>query len=88
MFQISRARLSWVWFISTPIWLFEKFLFYLKLAFAYRNLTFIDDVTFGGAGLTVFDVGANKGQSVSFSKKFIQIPKLSHLNPPKKPLIL
>jgi FkbM family methyltransferase len=83
MFQIRKIRLTWIWLISTTIWSIEKFLFYPKLAIAYKNLKLIDDAPLGG-GLTVFDVGANKGQSVSFFKKIYPNSKIFAFEPSEK----
>jgi FkbM family methyltransferase len=57
--------------------------FYPKLAEAYKGLNLIDDATLGG-GLTVFDIGANKGQSVSFFKNIFPNSKIIAFEPSEK----
>lgn len=60
-----KLRNYWVLALSKLIWLIEKIIFYPKLKLAYKELNLSS--AFGG-GLVVFDVGANKGQSIKFFK--------------------
>ena len=61
----------------------EKFFFYPKLATAYRNLNLTENITHGGE-LTVFDVGANKGQSITFFKEIYPQSRIYAFEPSKK----
>ena len=49
--------------ISKTIWTMEKIYFYPKLASSYKDLKLSVE---HGKGMIIFDVGANKGQSVRF----------------------
>lgn len=64
---MNRLRQIWASYVSNIIWGLEKVFFYPKLARAYKELNLID-VKGLRDGLVVFDVGANKGQSVKFFK--------------------
>jgi FkbM family methyltransferase len=83
MFEISKVRLSWVWLISTLIWATEKLLFYPKLSTAYRNLSLPENVV-SGRGITIFDVGANKGQSIRFFKSIYPQSQIIAFEPSQK----
>jgi FkbM family methyltransferase len=61
----------------------EKLLFYPKLASAYRKLNLSENLT-TGVDLTVFDVGANKGQSIMFFKTIYPQSKIFAFEPSKK----
>lgn len=52
--------------ISKTIWTMEKIYFYPKLASSYKDLKLSVE---HGKGMIIFDVGANKGQSVRFFKR-------------------
>ncbi len=80
--NMKRLREQWVSFVSKTIWVIEELFFYPKLAKAYTDLNLIDDATLGG--LTVFDIGANKGQSVSFFKKIYPNSKIIAFEPSEK----
>ena len=67
-FQVVDSLKSfWVPFISNLIWWSEKAFFYPKLAFTYKELDL--NASSNDRNLVVFDVGANKGQSIKFFKK-------------------
>ena len=57
----------WVPFISNLIWWSEKAFFFPKLALTYKELDL--NASSHDRNLVVFDVGANKGQSIKFFKK-------------------
>ncbi len=76
-------RQQWVSIVSKIIWTIEKSFFYPKLAAAYTDLKLIDDAKLRGE-LTVFDIGANKGQSVSFFKKIFPNSKIIAFEPSEK----
>jgi FkbM family methyltransferase len=80
---MKKIRTSWVWLISTLIWSIEKIFFYPKLFIAYRNLNLLNKIKIGES-LTVFDVGANKGQSVNFFKKLYPQSKIFAFEPSEK----
>ena len=64
---MNTLKKLWVSFISNLIWWSEKAFFYPKLALTYKALdlnSFSKD-----RNLVVFDIGANKGQSIKFFKK-------------------
>jgi hypothetical protein len=67
------------------MWLVEKSFFYPKLTFAYQELNLTHKT---GGGLVVFDVGANKGQSISFFRSMYPQAKIYAFEPSKKPLML
>lgn len=52
--------------ISKAIWTMEKIYFYPKLASSYKDLKLSVE---HGKGMIIFDVGANKGQSIRFFKR-------------------
>jgi FkbM family methyltransferase len=83
MFQISKMRLSWVWLISTLIWATEKLFFYPKLSTAYKNLYLPENVISGGV-ITIFDIGANKGQSIRFFKSIFPQSRIVAFEPSEK----
>ena len=60
--KIKHLRNFWVLFIQSLIWFTEKITFYPKLRLPYKELSLSPAI--GGA--LVFDVGANKGQSIKF----------------------
>ena len=62
---MSIIRRAYIVAISSQIWIIERVFFYPKLASVYKNLK----LYIGTRGsLTIFDVGANRGQSVRFFK--------------------
>lgn len=63
---MKQMRNTWVLLISNLIWLAEKFFFYPNLKSAYCEMNL--PKTFPQRDLVVFDVGANKGQSINFFK--------------------
>jgi FkbM family methyltransferase len=64
--------------ISNLIWLVEKSFFYPKITFAYQGLNLSHKA---GEGLVVFDVGANKGQSISFFRNIYPQAKIYAFEP-------
>jgi FkbM family methyltransferase len=68
----------WVLLISKIIWINEKLFFYPKLASAYREMAGIEIV---GGHLTIFDIGANKGQSIKFFSEIFDKPKIYAFEP-------
>ena len=62
----------------------ERLLFYPKLEAAYRSLNLRENPDFDGEGPTIFDVGANKGQSVSFFKNLYPNSKVVAFEPSEK----
>ena len=63
---MKHMRNTWVLLVSNLIWLSEKVFFYPKLKSAYFEMNLLK--TFQKRELVVFDVGANKGQSIIFFK--------------------
>ena len=77
-------RKVWVSLISKLIWSLEKIFFYPKLTRFYKAL---DPLVFKGergGGVIVFDVGANKGQSVKFFKNIYPQARVYAFEPSKK----
>jgi FkbM family methyltransferase len=76
--------MSNLWFlvISNLIWFIEKIRFYPKLAIAYKELNLSS--TIKKRRLVVFDVGANKGQSINFFIGIYPAAKIYAFEPSKK----
>jgi FkbM family methyltransferase len=68
----------WASFISKIIWINEMLFFYPKLARAYRGMAGIENV---GGVVTIFDIGANKGQSIKFFSQIFDKPKIYAFEP-------
>ena len=73
---MNTLRKLWICFISNSIWVLEKNLFYPKLRFTYNKLLLSAASDFH----IIFDVGANKGQTVSFLDICIHWLKFTHSN--------
>jgi FkbM family methyltransferase len=78
---MNNLRSFWVLALSKTIWLIEKFFFYPKLELAYKELNLTSAL---GKGLVVFDVGANKGQSIEFFMALYSEIKIYAFEPSKK----
>jgi FkbM family methyltransferase len=74
-------RSLWISLISNLIWLVEKSFFYPKLTFAYQELNLIHKAD---GGLVIFDIGSNKGQSISFFRSMYPQAKIYAFEPSKK----
>ena len=59
---MKKVRRLWVKSISKLIWLAEQSFFYPKLKMTYKEIKFSGI----NESLVIFDVGANKGQSITF----------------------
>jgi FkbM family methyltransferase len=72
---------AWVQLISKGIWLSEVIFFYPKLFRFYDEvqLRYLKDQS-----LTIFDVGANKGQSIKFFTQVFDNPKIYAFEPSRK----
>jgi FkbM family methyltransferase len=62
--------------------LIEKIFFYPKLSTAYKNLDL--NKSLDSSGITIFDVGANKGQSIGFFKEIYPKSKVFAFEPSEK----
>lgn len=71
-------RRAYIVAISSQIWIMERVFFYPKLAFGYKNLELYIDTR---RSLTIFDVGANRGQSVRFFKNHYPNSKIYAFEP-------
>jgi len=78
---MSKLRSFWVLVLSKLIWLIERNIFYPKLKIAYKELNLPSAI---GGGLVVFDVGANKGQSIEFFKSIYSDLEIYAFEPSKK----
>ena len=78
---MTRFRKFWVFALSKLIWFIEKIIFYPKLELAYKELNLASEI---GGGLVVFDVGANKGQSIEFFTGIYSDVKIYAFEPSKK----
>ncbi len=78
---MSKLRNLWVQILSKLIWLVEKIIFYPKLKLAYKELNL--SYALGGK-LIVFDVGANKGQSIKFFQSIYSDLIIYAFEPSKK----
>lgn len=81
---MNSIRISWVSMISSLMWFIEKIFFYPKLSKAYKSLNLIDSINLSGRQLTVLDIGANKGQSISFFKRIYPKSKIFAFEPSEK----
>jgi FkbM family methyltransferase len=73
-------RNFWALAISKIIWSLEKVIFYPKLEQVYKEL----NLSSATGRLVVFDVGANKGQSIDFFMGIYLDPKIYAFEPSKK----
>ena len=76
-------RKVWISLISKLIWSLEKIFFYPKLTRFYKALD-LSAIQRERGGVIVFDVGANKGQSVKFFKSVYPQAKVYAFEPSKK----
>ena len=76
---MNHLKLYWVSLISKAIWTDEMLFFYPKLARTYRGMTGIESVD--GVGVTILDIGANKGQSIKFFSKIFDKPTIYAFEP-------
>ena len=76
---MNHLKLYWVSLISKAIWTDEMLFFYPKLARTYRGMTGIESVD--GGGVTILDIGANKGQSIKFFSKIFDKPTIYAFEP-------
>ena len=76
---MKQVRNTWIFLISNLIWLVEKVFFYPKLKSAYNEMNFQNVLP--QRELVVFDVGANKGQSVQFFKSIYPKAKIYAFEP-------
>ncbi len=70
--------------ISMILWALEALFFYPKLSTFYREL-FSKNLSypqFSGGGMLIFDVGANKGQSIKFFKSLNPLVKAHSIRQP------
>jgi FkbM family methyltransferase len=72
---------TWVRLVSKGIWLCEVIFFYPKL-FRYYNKIQLE--YFENQAPTIFDVGANKGQSIKFFAQIFDNPKIYAFEPSPK----
>ena len=77
----TNPRRLWIFFISNLIWIFERVLFYPKLARAYKELNLSEPK---GGLLLIFDFGANKGQSIKFFTSLYPKSKIYAFEPSAK----
>jgi FkbM family methyltransferase len=77
---MNRLRALWASLISGVIWAIERAFFYPKLATAYSDLKF----TKSKKGLVVFDIGANRGQSIRFFVRIFLNPSIYAFEPSVK----
>jgi FkbM family methyltransferase len=81
---MSFLRRKWVSQISYLIWSIEKIFFYPKLADAYKKLNLTNNREGDARGLTIFDVGANRGQTITFFKEVYPHSKILAFEPSAK----
>ena len=73
----------YIHFISQAIWTFEKYLFYPKLESFYSSFTKLPSSKLNANKNkpVIFDVGANKGQSIRFFKKLFPEAEIHAFEP-------
>jgi len=69
---------TYISIISKVIWMLERVFFYPKLSSGYKDLNLSVK---SGEGMIIFDVGANKGQSLRFFKKLYPQAKIYGFEP-------
>jgi hypothetical protein len=80
--SVKQFRNIWVLLISNLIWLAEKVFFYPKLKSAYIEMNLPNNTT--QRDLVVFDVGANKGQSINFFRGVFPTVRIYAFEPSEK----
>lgn len=73
-----KILLAWVQLVSKGIWLLEIIFFYPKLRRFYSEIKL---EYLGTHALTIFDVGANKGQSIKFFGQVFNNPRIYAFEP-------
>jgi FkbM family methyltransferase len=82
---MNSLRRKWVSLVSYLICSLEEIFFYPKLADIYKKLNLTNDRTGEDAGgLTIFDVGANTGQSINFFKRIYPNSRIFAFEPSAK----
>lgn len=71
---------AWVQLVSKGIWLAEVVFFYPKLRRFYNEIRF----NYLDTEATIFDVGANRGQSIKFFSQLFDTPKIFAFEPSPK----
>jgi len=73
-------RKLWINFISKCIWILESNFFYPKLENAYKELSLTNKNSFP----VIFDIGANKGQSIAFFRGLYPTSEIFAFEPSNK----
>lgn len=77
---ISRIHRLYVAMISQSIWFIESVFFYPKLRRNYLRII-NSEMESRGEGVVIFDIGGNRGQSVSFFKKLLPSSSIYSFEP-------